>query len=83
MKAYVHVSDGFVAEVEVKAHPNYENEIIIGGQRLTLYGVKRKDIFIITIFPGVKTWAKVKTNDNVTLVGTIQKTNLGIVLVIE
>lgn len=90
MKAYIHVSDGFVAEVEVKTNPNYENEIIIGGQRLTLFGGKRlvlssvmtKGIFVITIFPGVKTWARVETKDT-TLIGIIQKSNLGMILVLN
>lgn len=90
MKAYIHVSDGFVAEVEVKTNPNYENEVIIGGQRLTLYGGKKlvlssvrlKDIFTITIFPGVKTWARVETKDT-TLIGIIQKSNLGMILVLS
>ena len=81
MKAYIHISDGFEAEVDVKNHPNYGSEIIIGGQRLTIYGVKRKDISIISIFPGVKTWARVKTDDS-TLVGIIQRSNLGTVLVL-
>lgn len=89
MKAYIHVSDGFVAEVEVKINPNYENEIIIGGQRLTLFGGKRlvlssvltKGIFVITIFPGVKTWARVETKDT-TLIGIIHKSNFGMVLVL-
>ena len=88
MKAYIHVSDGFVAEVEVKTNPNYKNEIIIGGQRLTLFGggkrlvlsdVQAKDISVITIFPGVKTWARVKTKDT-TLIGIVQKSNLGMIL---
>lgn len=90
MKAYIHVSDGFVAEVEVKTNPNYENEIIIGGQRLTLFsgqrlvlsGVRGKDISVITIFPGVKTWARVKTNDNI-LIGIIQKSIYGMILVLS
>lgn len=83
MKAYIHVSDGLSVEVEVKNHPRYTNEIIIGGQRLTLFGVQRKDISIITIFPGVKTWARIKTDGNVYLVGIIQKSNLGMILVLS
>lgn len=79
MKAFIHVSDGFVAEVEVKNSPIYRNEIIIGGERLTLFGVKTKDISTIAIFPGVKTWARVKTNDT-TLIGIVQKSNLGMIL---
>ena len=90
MKAYVYVSNDFSVEVEVKANPNYENEIIIGGQRLTLFGGKRlvlpsvqaKDVFAITIFPGVKTWARVETKDT-TLIGIIQKSNLGMILVLS
>lgn len=46
MKAYIHVSDSFSVEVEVKPSPVYRNEIIIGGERLTLFGVRMKDITI-------------------------------------
>lgn len=83
MKAYICVSTGFSVEVDVENHPNYVNEIIVGGQRLTLYGIKRTDIDIIRIFPGVKSFAQVQTSYHITCLGTIEKTIQGIVLTIE
>lgn len=79
MEAYVHISNDFSVEVEVKNSPVYRNEIIIGGERLAIFGVKMKDISTIAIFPGVKTWARVKTN-NTTLIGIVQRSNLGMIL---
>lgn len=83
MRAFIRVSTDFSVEVDVKNHPNYTNEIIVGGQRLILSGMKRTDIDIIRIFPGVKSFAQVQTCDHITCLGIIEKTIQGIVLTME
>ena len=73
MKAVVYINPTNFVNVEVKEHPNYQDEIILGGERINLPQGLRDEIRIIMIFPGVRTRFKIRTKTDETIVGTLEK----------